>query len=768
MSSSPDDAETAPAHEGAEESETTVFHSQGPDRGMDATIPLSRLLEKHSIETRVDLSPALPEEGKSLLPSTARDGRRYEMVEQLAKGGMGIVLRSNDSDLRRQVAMKVIVPDKRRHRETMVRFVEEAQITGQLEHPNIIPVHELGVDGQENLFYTMKLIQGHTLKEILDGLRAGRGDIVKKYGLSQLLNIFLKACDAVAFAHSKGVVHRDLKPHNIMIGDFGEVIVLDWGIAKILPPDHKEKRKYEDRSSDDRTMKSIRKVLAHRGALQRRMKASAETGQSGSVDSIRTTKDKQTTKTMAGQIMGSPGFMAPEQAHGDVEEIDQRTDIYSLGAILFNILSLHQHVEGDSVQDILEAMISGRNESPVELIRRKAGEGKVVKLPHCPAGRIPPALSDITMKALETRKRNRYQEVEHLQKDVLAYMGGYATTAETGSPARKCLLFVRRHKVVSIVMFAAVLLALGAVYPMVRAMLDMDSRLVAAEHRVDDLTCERLELLDELGELKEPGLKARAAADELVRLMEEWQWEKADRQAGRLMKDGGDSTLLLPPGQLMSMAQLRLFHGDIEGALPLLRLLRGSEPGGASKALIGALTTDDREPVSMPARAAGAMELHAKLCELDHAEARLAADCLVAGTLRSLVRAGQSGADDAREEAFNLAIEWMRNSSGQPDATRIDRSGGEGASLAVSQTREGPIRLEVLRWLPVEHLDLSGCPGLDVSALREMSGLKTLRVAETAKGLDELRELKLERIGCDELLPPAEFWSRRAGESEDR
>jgi serine/threonine protein kinase len=130
--------------------------------------------------------------------------------------------------------MKVMLDSGKLTPEQVVRFIEEAQVTAQLEHPSIVPVHELGVDENGNVFYTMKYVRGTSLQAVLDGIRHGDAATIRDYPLSRLLTIYLKACDALAFAHSRGVVHRDLKPDNVMLGDYGEVLVVDWGIAKVL------------------------------------------------------------------------------------------------------------------------------------------------------------------------------------------------------------------------------------------------------------------------------------------------------------------------------------------------------------------------------------------------------------------------------------------------------------------------------------------------------------------------------------------------------
>ena len=158
----------------------------------------------------------------------------YRPGREIARGGMGAVLDTPDPKLARSVALKVMLRRQASDGE-LQRFLQEARVLGQLAHPNIVPVHDLGTDAHGRLFYTMKLVKGVTLRAVLDALRAGDADTAAKYPLTQLLTVFQKVCDAMAFAHARGVIHRDLKPDNIMVGEFGEVLVMDWGLAKILP-----------------------------------------------------------------------------------------------------------------------------------------------------------------------------------------------------------------------------------------------------------------------------------------------------------------------------------------------------------------------------------------------------------------------------------------------------------------------------------------------------------------------------------------------------
>jgi serine/threonine protein kinase len=173
---------------------------------------------------------ALPagEEGDARETPAEGEGR-YTFLGEIARGGMGAVVEIVDNGILRPVAMKVILGDEDPSR--LERFVEEAQITGQLEHPNIVPVHELGVNGEGRAYFTMILVRGETLEEVLDAIAEGDRERIGRFPLPSLLEVFLKVCDAVAFAHSRGVIHRDLKPENVMVGRFGEVLVMDWGLS---------------------------------------------------------------------------------------------------------------------------------------------------------------------------------------------------------------------------------------------------------------------------------------------------------------------------------------------------------------------------------------------------------------------------------------------------------------------------------------------------------------------------------------------------------
>lgn len=365
---------------------------------------------------------------------TQLDGR-YQMGKTIAEGGQGLIREVHDVNIRRYVAMKMLSESTNANREDLLRFVSEARITGQLEHPGIIPIHDLGIDATGNVFYTMKYIHGITLRDVIDGLASNDAGTVREYPLSRLLNIFQRVCDAVRFAHSRGVIHRDVKPENVMVGGFGEVQLMDWGIAKV--------KGVRDRATET--------VVDH----------GARAGQ-----------DSDMLKTISGTVMGTPGYMSPEQAAGSTEEIDERTDIYSLGAVLYSILTLHAPVEADTFERSIELTVNGQVPSPFDYdrnTRRRTSKGWFAEvrkdestaasqgLPQHVDGMIPVSLAAVAMKALALKPEERYQDVMSLQKDVEAYQEGFVTSAERAGFLKVMWMFVRRHKAAAAITCASVI-----------------------------------------------------------------------------------------------------------------------------------------------------------------------------------------------------------------------------------------------------------------------------------------------------------------------
>jgi serine/threonine-protein kinase len=240
---------------------------------------------------------------------------RYEMLGEIGRGGMGCVLRARDAELKRELAVKVLLSKHDGRPEVQQRFIEEAQIAGQLQHPGVAPVYDLGRFPDRRPYFTMKLVQGRTLAALLDERPAPSAD------LPRFLTVFEQIAQTMAYAHAQGVIHRDLKPQNVMVGAFGEVQVMDWGLAKVL-------RSGEPARVDQ---------------------------PSGAREGIQTGRTEEAWESRAGSILGTPAYMAPEQARGETDRIDERSDVFGLGAILCQILTGAPPYEGPAGSTLTRA-----------------------------------------------------------------------------------------------------------------------------------------------------------------------------------------------------------------------------------------------------------------------------------------------------------------------------------------------------------------------------------------------------------------------------
>lgn len=290
---------------------------------------------------------------------------RYILGRVLGRGGGGLVLRAFDRAIGRSVAMKVLAePEegKAHERQTLQRFIAEAQTAGQLEHPNIVPIYDTGVLADGRLYYTMKEVRRHSLREVLQGLRRRDELLSEEYTLTRLLNIFLQVCQAMHFAHARSVVHRDLKPDNIMLGDFGEVLVMDWGLARV-------------------------------GGSEVVTDFSLEGGE----------------RTSPGRTLGTPAYMPPEQARGELDLVDERSDIYALGAVLYEILTLEPPFVGESPYEVMVQVVDDQVMPP----RRRAPEREV-----------PEDLEEICLRAMASNRYDRFASARGLIQGVELFLEG--------------------------------------------------------------------------------------------------------------------------------------------------------------------------------------------------------------------------------------------------------------------------------------------------------------------------------------------------------
>jgi serine/threonine-protein kinase len=306
---------------------------------------------------------------------------RYQLGEVLGRGGMGEVRVAADARIGRKVAVKLIRADSAKRPRLRARFLFEAKMQGQLEHPSIVPVYDLGVRPDGSEYFTMRRVRGRTLHEVLKGLRLGDRGISTAFSRRRLLAAFQSVCLAVEFAHRRGVVHRDLKPANVMLGEFGEVIVLDWGLAKLMARDSQSGAEPERDGLDE-------------------------------VRSIDT--------TAVGEVLGSPGYMSPEQAT-DSQSIGPATDIFALGAILFEILTLRHLVPGESNVEVTRNTISGQYDA------------RIAK--RFPELDVPPELEAICVRATEIDPTKRFESARALADAIERYLEGDRDVARRRSMA---------------------------------------------------------------------------------------------------------------------------------------------------------------------------------------------------------------------------------------------------------------------------------------------------------------------------------------------
>jgi serine/threonine protein kinase len=326
------------------------------------------------------------------MPAPGQTGDRYQLFGEIARGGMGAVLRGRDVDLGRDLAVKVLLDKHAGRPEVVRRFIEEAQIGGQLQHPGVVPVYDIGHFGARP-FFTMKLVKGQTLAALLSKREVGHVSNVPEESaarwkrapqdLPRFLSIALQVCQAVAYAHAKGVIHRALKPANVMVGAFGEVQVMDWGLAKVL----KE------------------------GGIADEEKASRERERPEDITIIRTARSSGSagTDTEGGSLLGTPAYMSPEQANGDVVHLDRRADVFGLGAILCEVLTGKPPYVGRSGEEV----------------RRKAANGDLAdataRLDDCGAD---PELIALTNRCLSPEPIDRPSDAQEVADGRTAYQSG--------------------------------------------------------------------------------------------------------------------------------------------------------------------------------------------------------------------------------------------------------------------------------------------------------------------------------------------------------
>jgi serine/threonine protein kinase len=351
----------------------------------------------NSLYDELDISPTDPMEDSSQLDSLNKCQNRYENKKWLANGGMKTVSKLFDTHTNRYIAIAEMLentPD-----ELAESFIREARINALMDHPNIITIFDIGINKQHRPYFTMALKEGDSLAKILHKRQEKNKYYLDNFPLESLLQIYLKICDAIAYAHSLNIIHLDLKPENIQIGQFGEVWVCDWGLAKILSQSEEQ-----------------------------------------NFDNLLLNPDLLNNFTLHGTIKGTPGYMSPEQISN--EDKTKKSDVYAMGALLYSLITDHQPLEGD-VDSVLKQTIQG-NICPPRT--------------RFPSHNISTVLEAITSKAMELEPKERYDSVQEIRQEVQCFINGYSTLVEEASFLRQLKLLYKRNKTISNILLGSLLL----------------------------------------------------------------------------------------------------------------------------------------------------------------------------------------------------------------------------------------------------------------------------------------------------------------------
>ncbi|MCB1174462.1 MAG: serine/threonine protein kinase [Leptospiraceae bacterium] len=289
---------------------------------------------------------------------------RYTDFKVIGRGGVCLIQSCKDNYLGRIVCHKSLRKEFVNNQEERIRFLREARVTAMLQHPNTIPVYDISRDSRDHYFFTMKLLTGHTLHDIIQKIKQGDAKITAEFKLNRLLGVFIQVANALDYAHEHGVIHRDIKPMNIAVGPFGEVHLLDWGLAKVW---HKDERRKELELSQDKLSMPLDFTLTH-----------------------------------AGKLKATPLYMSPEQVANE-PNLDFRTDIYSMGTIMYEMLTLENMIVGDTIHELMDTIKYGRIQKPVE---------------RSPERNIPGKLEEICLRCVACDPDQRYQKVSDLINDI--------------------------------------------------------------------------------------------------------------------------------------------------------------------------------------------------------------------------------------------------------------------------------------------------------------------------------------------------------------
>ena len=647
------------------------------------------------------------------------DFGRYKVKGEVARGGQGAILRVWDADLRRTLAMKITL--ERRHgpgdgssagnSRTLGRFLEEAQVTGQLDHPGIVPVHELGLDSDGHVYFTMRLVKGFSLERVFAMVTTGEDG----WNDMRALGVILKVCEALSYAHSKRVIHRDLKPANIMVGRFGEAYVMDWGLARVQGI-HETK---DIRPRTDSTL-SLSQVRSDR------REHADEAADSPLV-------------TMDGDVLGTPAYMSPEQARGDLEAMGPASDVYSMGAILYQLLAGHMPFVPPETQLNAYAVWGLVQQGPPAPITQVAKDA-------------PAELVAICEKAMAREPAERYADMLELAKDLRAFLEHRVVSAyETGAwaEARK---WIERNRALATALAAAVLLLVGGLVTSLvfKRRADEQAEIAfvkerLANERADDVL--RLSALQDVDDLLAEVDELWPAVPENAARFESWIERARDCLAQLPLhreKRDGLRARALPRSEENREAERRGHpsHPELmrlEGEIACLLRARAHRRGGEVAPL------PELDAGALPAHAAGLNELAWE--RVDPARERFGDEPLgLALALRALERA--EGDDELVDVGDTVA--WAYFALGR-DEDALDAMFAAVDGAPPSRRGDQERRLAELEDAVNEATSEDGLASVE-AALAELEA----RRAELAARVDERREWYF-----PESEPEARWWNNQ-------
>ncbi len=628
---------------------------------------------------------------------------RYLRSDAVGAGGLKQIVRTHDQMTGRAVAMAVLHdPD---NPAAVEHFLREARIMAHLEHSNIVPLYDVGLDATGSPFFTMKLLSGENLGSVIATLKSSRRSTevpTNGLGLPGLLDIFLKVCDAVAYAHSQGIVHLDLKPENIQVSDYGEVRVCDWGLAKIINSNCESDTSLLD---DDALFQSCVNFL-----------------------------------TMHGTVKGTPGYMAPEQVKSRQSVKDQRTDIYALGAILYTILTFECPIEGPDVGSVLERTRLGFFTSPQQ---------------RAPDIEVPTSLNAVVLKCMALRPDDRYQNVVGIHHDINAYRDGFATRAEEAGFLTQLSLLVKRNRRTSlliIVSFFLILSIIGFSSYEVRER-ERDTRLALNRYQNERTRRENLESAPDFYYSALEEYEDRAYQDAIVLVDRALQY---DRNLFRAWELKGHLHFLFEQYGEAAAAYEKADDSGLEEWLTLSsrlhRVLRRSKKLNRLEKSLRIIREFPVGEWSGPA----ALWLNEVM---DSGVSSVQMNVLARAVLsRQISRKSKLRYDYHLDEDGNGVLDISRNSS--LSSVQVLRGMTNLVELNLGGTRVS--ELSSLSDLPLRVLKLGGMSQLsNLSALREIESLVYLDLSSTAvSNVDALRGLELSSLNLSHSSKITDEWLR--------